>query len=91
MEMTGAQVKGLAQTGFDANGDGNPYPYLLVTRGKKELAEEGLYRVAFLMQGYTEETAEAFSAQVHTESLKNILINYLQEQKKVSPDQNPWE
>ena len=91
MELTGKQTKELAENGFDADRNGIPYPYLLVTRGDRELSDTDSYRVAFLMQGYTEETAEAYSAAIHTESLKDILQRYLKEQKTVSPDGNPWE
>ena len=91
LTMTGAQAKELARAGFDANGDGNPFPYVLVTRGGAELADDAVCQVAFVMNGYTEETGEAYSAQVRKESLRGILRDYLAEQKTVSPDGNPWE
>ena len=91
MEMTGGQAAELAEAGYDANADGNPYPYLLITREGKELPASKSCRVAFLMQGYTEQTAKAYGAQIQKESLKEILIQYLKEQKNVSPDGNPWE
>lgn len=91
MEMTGDQAAELEEAGYDANADGNPYPYLLITREGKELPASKSCRVAFLMQGYTEQTAKAYGAQIQKESLKEILIQYLKEQKNVSPDGNPWE
>lgn len=91
MTMTGAQAKELAGLGFDADGDGNPYPYLLVTKGNRELADDEVYQVAFLMDGYTEETARAFSAQEYEGSLKSFLVQWLEEQGEVSPEGNPWE
>ena len=91
MNMTGAQVKELADTGFDADGDGNPYPYLLVTRGDMELEDESIYRVAFLSDGYTEETGNAYSVQVLEGSLKSFLQKWMAEQKEISPAGNPWE
>ena len=91
MTMTGAQVKDLAQKGFDAFGDGDPFPYLLVTRGDMELKEDTSYHVAFFGQGYTEETAQVYSAQVYEGSLKKFLYEYLEKQRKVSPDGNRWE
>lgn len=91
MTMTGAQAYALAEAGFDFNGDGNPFPYLLVTRGERKLEEDVSYRIAFFMQGYTEETAAAYSAQVSKGSLQGFLRTWLEEQKTVSPDGNPWE
>lgn len=91
MTMTGAQVRELAQKGFDAAGDGHPFSYLLVTKGDAELKDDTAYQVAFLMKGYTEETAEKYGAQIHEESLRRILCTWLEEQKTVSPDGNPWE
>ena len=40
LTMTGAQAKELAKTGFDPAGDGNVYPYVLVTRGGEELDDD---------------------------------------------------
>lgn len=91
MTMTGAQAKELAQAGFDLEKDGSPFPYILVTRGGGELEDERRYQVAFLMKGYTEDTAAAYSAQVREGSLRDFLRHYLKEQKTVSPDGNPWE
>lgn len=36
MDMTGAQLKELAEAGFDKSGDGNVYPYVPVTCGGAE-------------------------------------------------------
>lgn len=91
MEMTGGQAKALAQEGFDAAGDGNPFPYLLVTRGDAPLKDEETYLVAFFMEGYTKEVAEAYSARFCTGSFKLFLRIWLEEQQTVSPDGNPWE
>ena len=88
--MTGAQIKELAQVGFDAMGDGNPFPYVLVTRGGGELEDDVPYQVAFLMQGYTEETSQTYALEVLEGSLQVFLRTYLEEQKTVSPDGNPW-
>ncbi len=91
MYMTGAQAKELAGAGFDAAGSGNPFPYLLVTRGDKELEDDVSYQVAFLAQGYTRETAEAYGAETREASLKSILREWLEKEKTVSPEGNPWE
>ncbi len=90
MTMTGAEAKELAGAGFDVAGDGNPFPYLLITKGDMELKDDVVYQVAFLMQGYTEETAEKYSAQVCQGSLRSFLHTWLEEQKSVSANGNPW-
>lgn len=90
MSMTGARVKELAQEGFDADGNGNPYPYILVTRGEKELLDSGVYEVVFLIHGYTENVGEKESAKIYKGSLMDFLRIWLKEQRIVSPDGNPW-
>lgn len=90
MSMTGARVKELAQEGFDADGNGNPYPYILVTRGEKELLDSGVYEVVFLIHGYTEKVGEKESAKIYKGSLMDFLRIWLKEQRIVSPDGNPW-
>ncbi len=90
MSMTGAEAKELAKTGFDAAGDHNPFPYLLVTKGGAELKDDENYQVAFLLDGYTEETAEKYPHQTHKGSMKDFLTAWLKEQGTVSPDGNPW-
>ncbi len=90
MSMTGAEAKELAKAGFDAAGDHNPFPYLLVTKGGAELKDDENYQVAFLLDGYTEETAEKYPHQTHKGSMKDFLTAWLKEQGTVSPDGNPW-
>lgn len=90
-EMTGGEIRKLVQEGFDQDGDGEPYPYLLVARGDREPGEEETCRVAFLMQGYTDETAEAYGLRTEEGSLREFLREWLEEEKRVSPDGNPWE
>ncbi|MCI8465584.1 MAG: carbohydrate ABC transporter substrate-binding protein [Lachnospiraceae bacterium] len=91
MTMTGAQIEELVQTGFDAAGDGNPFPYLLVTKEGETLQTDRSYQVAFFGKGYTEETAEAYSAQTFEGSLQSFLREWLEQQGTVSPGGNPWE
>lgn len=91
MEMTGAQAKALEQAGFDADGDGNPYQYLLVARGGRALEDGGTYRVVFPRNGYTEEAAAAYGAEIVKGSLREFLRAYLEEQAVVSPQGNHWE
>ena len=84
------QAKALAQAGFDLAGDGNPFPYVLVTRGGGELEDGRTCQVAFLMKSYTEETGAACGAQVERGSVRTFLREWLEEQGTVSPGGNPW-
>lgn len=90
MTMTGAQLKELAETGFDAAGDGDAYPYVLVVRGG-EPENDKTYRVAFAASSYTEEAGEAGGVQVEEGTLSTFVRAWLEEQKTVFPDGNPWE
>ncbi|WP_322170994.1 extracellular solute-binding protein [Acutalibacter caecimuris] len=89
MTMTGAQLKALTEKGFDA-GDGIPYPYITVVKGGGEPEDDKSYQVAFPMQGYTDETAKTYHAQVISGSLWDFVLDWLKAQKTVSPDGNPW-
>lgn len=91
MTMTGAQAKELAETGFKAAGDGEAYPYVLVTRGDIELEDGETYRVAFTAASYTEEVGEAYNVQVEEGSLSTFVRTWLEQQKTVSPGGDPWE
>ncbi|MCM1297340.1 MAG: ABC transporter substrate-binding protein [Muribaculaceae bacterium] len=91
LTMTGKQAKELAQAGFDLAGDGEPYAYVLVTRGGAELADDQTYQVAFPMYCYTEEVGQAYDAQVEKGSLRTFLRDWLTAQNTVSPDGNLWE
>lgn len=91
MTMTGKQAEELVETGFDALGEGQePYPYILVTRGDKELKGDTSYQIAFLIEGYTPEVGQNYDVQVREGSLKEFLCTWLEEQKTVSPAGNPW-
>lgn len=43
--LTGARIKELAETGFDVKGDGTMFPYVLVTKGNKELDDDTVYTI----------------------------------------------
>ena len=47
VELTGAEIKAIADAGFDVNADGNPFPYVLVTKDGAELDDNTTYRLAF--------------------------------------------
>ena len=88
--MTGAQIKSMVQAGLDTAGDGNPFPYILVTRGDRAPEDGAVYRTAFLMGGYTEADGLAYGIQEEKGSLREFLRTWLEEQKTVSPGGNPW-
>ena len=54
--LTGARIKELAEQGFDFNGDGKVFPYVLVTKGGKELDDDTVYTIPIC--GATEEVQE---------------------------------
>lgn len=43
--LTGARIKELAQTGYDKNGNGKVFPYVLVTKGGEELDDNKTYTI----------------------------------------------
>ena len=45
LTMTGSQIKELAAAGYDAYGNGNPFPYVLVTKGGMELDDDTTYTI----------------------------------------------
>ena len=91
MTMTGAQVRELAENGFDAAWDGETYPYVLVTSGGTPLEDNETYRIAFVANSYTEEVGRTYSVQVEEGTLSTFVRAWLEEQGTVSPDRNPWE
>ena len=90
-ELTGAQIQELLEAGFDPAGDGIPFPYVLVTRGGGTLEAGTTFRVAFVMNGYTEEAARTYGIQEEPGSVREFLRTWLTEQRTVSPGGNPWE
>ena len=85
--LTGARIKELAETGFDFNGDGNMFPYVLVTKGGKELDDNTTYTIpvcgatkAVKEEGNSQdsgvvglEALEAWFGQFETLSAKDIV------------------
>ena len=54
--LTGQRIRELAQDGYDRNGDGNTFPYELVTPQGFEIEDTVIYKVAVC--GVTEEVAQ---------------------------------
>lgn len=90
MTMTGAQIKALAEHGFDLTEELN-YPYMLVTKGGAELEDGVSYSAAFLMYGYTEETGSQYGAVTEKLSLRTSLREWLGGKKTVSPNEELWD
>lgn len=55
LTLTGARIKELAQTGYDFYGNGNTFPYVLVTKGGMELDDTATYTIPVC--GATDEVA----------------------------------
>ena len=56
LTLTGAQIKKLAETGFDNYGNGDPFSYVLVTKGGMELDDNAIYTIPVC--GVIDEIAE---------------------------------
>lgn len=54
--LSGARIKELAKEGFDANGDGTMYPYVLVTKDGEELDDDAAYTIPIC--GVTDDAAK---------------------------------
>lgn len=54
--LTGARIKELAEQGYDFNGDGHYFPYVLVTKGGMELDDSTVYTIPIC--GVTDAVAE---------------------------------
>ena len=54
--LSGARIKELVKTGFDFNGDGITFPYILVTKGDKELDDDTIYTIPVC--GVTDDVAK---------------------------------
>lgn len=77
LELTGAEIKEMQKAGFDANQNGNPYDYVLVTRGDAELEDDTVYRLAIATNELPEtvqEKAEAIEITPET-----AIQNYVKE------------
>ena len=54
--LTGARIKELVQTGYDKNGNGKTFPYVLVTKGGEELDDNTTYTIPIC--GVTEDVQQ---------------------------------
>lgn len=89
LEMTGAEIKAMRDAGFDLDDNGNPYQYLLYTKGNIELDDTTTYKLAISTGELTENMLEGA---VKTEiSPMEAIIEYLLELGTVSADVIYWE
>lgn len=89
LEMKGAEIKRLRDGGFDLHADGNPYEYLLYTRGDMELEDDTVYRLA-VSTGELPEGMRADAQELEI-SPAQAIEQYLREIKVVSADALKWE
>lgn len=88
LEMTGADIKAMQGDGFDLDGNGQPYEYLLFTKGDMELEDSAVYKVAISTGELTQERlADAVETEV---SPLEAIVDYLRELENVSADVIDW-
>ena len=75
LELTGGEIEQMQQSGFDANQNGDPYPYVLVTKGGMELDDDTVYRLAIAENELPEAMCER--AAVLDVSAKNAILDYV--------------
>ena len=86
--FTGRRIKELAQTGYDQNGDGNTYPYVLVAPDGLEILDDEVYTVCFT--GITNEVAaEGAMADSGVVGL-TAMEEYLEGVDALRPDSIVW-
>lgn len=88
IEMTGAEIKAMAEAGFDLHGNGQPFTYVLTTRGDMELDDEAVYRLAVGTEELTAEWKE--KATVVEVSSKQAIIDYVSTLGAFGPEDIIW-
>lgn len=88
LELTGAEIKALAEGGFDLYGNGQPFTYVLYTKANMELEDHTTYR---LVVGSNELTAEwSEKATVIEMSPKDAISQYVSELGTFGPEDIQW-
>lgn len=90
IEMTGRELKDLAEAGADLNGDGNPFEYCMLVKGGNELEDEKTYQVAVS----SNELSDAAMLEAVSEngiSLLNAVTDYLTALGTVTVKDIIWE
>lgn len=89
LELTGREIKATREAGFDLQGDGTPYEYLLFTRGDMDLEDETVYKLAV---STGELTARMQEKAVETEmSPAGAIVQYVKDLKTVTADAVIWD
>ena len=87
LHLTGAQLKELAENGFDLYGDGEPFRYVVSVRGGKTLDDNTVYEVATVPGNYTEELAEQGSVEwIDVDDFLNVYTETLGSYGTLSKD-----
>lgn len=89
VELTGADIKGMQEAGFDLNDNGNPYEYLLFTKGDMELEDATTYKLAISI-GELKETTLGDVTEVEI-APADAIEAYVKELGTVSADALIWE
>lgn len=90
LEMTGAQIKALADEGFDRYGDGSMFPYTLVTKGDVALEDDKVYRLAVGTEDLAKDLREQ-AVEVADINSRDAVVDYLSELGTFSADDIRWE
>lgn len=89
LELTGAEIKEMAESGLDLQENGNPYPYLLVTKNDSELKGDTVYRLAVSIGELTE--MQQKEAELTDITPGDAIIAYLKEIETVTDENLKWE
>lgn len=88
MKLTGKEIKQLSKTGYDLFSDGNPFPYVLVTKEGSRLDDDAAYTVV------CNETTDAVAKQGKLKKAgvtgQQALIDYLKKIKRINLESIRW-
>ena len=88
MKLTGKEIKQLSKTGYDLFNDGNPFPYVLVTKEGSKLDDDVAYTVV------CNETTDAVAKQGKLKKAsvtgQQALIDYLKKIKRINSETARW-
>lgn len=88
MKLTGKEIKQLSKTGYDLFNDGNPFPYVLVTKEGSRLDDDAAYTVV------CNETTDAVAKQGKLKKAgvtgQQALIDYLKKIKRINLESIRW-
>lgn len=87
--LTGARIKELAKTGYDMYGNGNTFPYVLVTKGNAELDDDTEYTIPVC--GVADDVQKEGNIQDSGIMGLEAIKGYLSRFETLSPDDIVWE